>query len=155
MEYAPGIGESAHDLAAIVDPDDRGPQGARDIDLSKGAIVQEKAMKDACGIYEFTHDLASIIDRDGRRAACKDPRSLSREFNLGEHTFVKEIAMKRLPGIQEIAHDLASIIDLSGLATRGPGKSIWVKAPSSKRYPWNTPPASSKAPTIWPRSLMP
>ena len=44
MRYAPSIGETAHDLAAIIDPEGRGRGGARDIDLSKGAIVQEKAM---------------------------------------------------------------------------------------------------------------
>ena len=41
--------------------------------------------------------------------------------------------MNPLSGIQEMTHDLAAIIDLSGRLPVAPGKSIWVKTPSSKR----------------------
>jgi hypothetical protein len=63
MNYARGILEMAHDLAAIIDPKGIGRNGAREIDLGEYAVIQEKAMESATGILELADDLAAIIDR--------------------------------------------------------------------------------------------
>jgi hypothetical protein len=58
--------------------------GTWEIDLAKGAIVQEKAMEDAARISEQANDLATIIDRYGlgkRRA---------REIDCSENAIVQE-----------------------------------------------------------------
>jgi hypothetical protein len=152
MGHATRIDEYTHDLAAPVDPDDLCRCAARGIDCGDHPIVQQIAVGDVPGIEERAHDLTAFGDpvAQGMGGA--------RDVDLGETALVPEKAMNRAPVIDEAADDLAPVIDSEGDGTRRARDIDGSEgAPWSKRKPW-LPAALSKslkAPTIWPRSLIP
>jgi hypothetical protein len=62
MEYAPGIGEQAHDLVAPIDPDGFRSCGARGIDCDETIIVHHIAVSYVSSIDERAYDLALLTD---------------------------------------------------------------------------------------------
>jgi hypothetical protein len=63
MHHAADIYVEARDLAAIIDPVDKGESGAWEFDGGEGPIVQQKAMVRATiDIIVLAHDLAAIVD---------------------------------------------------------------------------------------------
>ena len=66
MEYACGVSEIAHDLAAFINPHGSGYGAPVDIELSKDILIEKEAMTYAPGIEETAHDLAAIIDPGGQ-----------------------------------------------------------------------------------------
>ena len=62
MRYACGVNESAHDLAAIVDPTGNSSSRSREIDLGVDAVIQVKAMRLLDSFSEDANNLATIIN---------------------------------------------------------------------------------------------
>src|SRR5262245_9049763 len=112
MNCATIINEAADDLAPIINSEGYGTQGAREINWSEGAIVQEKPMvasrvirvveptDDLVTIAECAHDLTAIID------PLKQGLPGPREIDLGEESLIREKAMKRTLSIGKTADDL-------------------------------------------------
>ena len=71
MTFAPGIGERAHDLAAIIDSLGLGSRSVREIDRCEIAVISEIPVEYISGVSEAAHNLAAIIDskRIGKRSA--------------------------------------------------------------------------------------
>lgn len=125
MKQARVVGETAHELAAIVDVTDHGLRRAREIDLGGDSIVHDEPMGNISGIPEQPHDLAAIID----------PADLcflgAGKIDLAERAAFQEKSVGAAAGIDEQAHNLAAIIDPGGSGAEGPGNSNRVKFSSS------------------------
>ena len=88
MRYACGLNESAHDLAAIVDPTGNSSGRSREIDLGVDAVIQVKAMRLLDSFSEDANNLATIINPIGLGL-----RGVW-EIYLGEYSIVQEEAVE-------------------------------------------------------------
>jgi hypothetical protein len=82
MLYVRRISENDHNLAAIIDPLGIGKDGAGNIDLGKGAAIQQVTMDCAVGVLDSTYDLATVIDPLSIR------NRTAWEIDLGEGRFI-------------------------------------------------------------------
>jgi hypothetical protein len=154
VNRARGIDVEANDLAAMIESENLGECGAWVINLGEDIPIEEIPMKSAAGVNESAHDLAAIIDSNGSGS-----RS-ARDIKLRKAVLFQEEAMKYAPASRNwLTIWPRSLIPMALPASVGsgaaPGKSIWLKAPLSKRKLCTAPSASAKAPTIWSRLLIP
>jgi hypothetical protein len=92
LNHAPGIGERAYNVAALVDPEGFGShRSSRVIDCGEASIVQQIAVGYITVIDECAHDLAPLIDP----VACG--KCGAGEIDLSESAIVPEKAMSLAP----------------------------------------------------------
>ena len=117
-----GIDVAAHDLAAVVDVEGEGLQGARELDRREDAVGQQK-MSDCSGLIdEAADDLAAVVEVEERGF-----RGGVRGIDRGEVALLaQQNTMDDPLGIAVDACDLATVVDAGELGfQRAPGHRWW------------------------------
>lgn len=106
------VRETAHDLAAVVDPISRGANGSRNVYCCDGAAGIEKAMDSRRVVTESSHNLAAIVD------PIRGPGKVDRSE---DPVTIQEVTPSYPRPTIEISHNLAVVVDRISIGVNSSG----------------------------------